>query len=30
MTDGIGWGFHHYVADVVGRLEVQLGDRRGR
>jgi len=30
MTDGIGWGFHDYVADVVGRLEAQLGDRRGR
>lgn len=21
MTDGIGWGFHDFIADVVGRLE---------
>jgi hypothetical protein len=26
MTDGIGWGFHNFVADVVGRLEEELGD----
>ena len=25
MTDGIGWGFHDFVADVVGRLEEELG-----
>lgn len=25
MTDGIGWGFHDYVGDVVGRLEEELG-----
>jgi len=28
MTDGIGWGFHDFVADVVGRLEEELGDNR--
>jgi hypothetical protein len=21
MTDGIGWGFHDFISDVVGRLE---------
>ena len=26
MTDGIGWGFHDFVADVVGRLEDELGE----
>jgi hypothetical protein len=26
MTDGIGWGFHDFVADVVGQLEEELGD----
>jgi hypothetical protein len=25
MTDGIGWGFHDYVGDVVGQLEEELG-----
>lgn len=25
MTDGIGWGFHDFVADVVGQLEKELG-----
>lgn len=25
MTDGIGWGFHDYIGDVVGRLEEELG-----
>ena len=25
MTDGIGWGFHDFIADVVGRLENELG-----
>jgi hypothetical protein len=25
ITDGIGWGFHDFVADVVGRLEEELG-----
>ncbi len=25
MSDGIGWGFHDFVADVVGRLERDLG-----
>jgi hypothetical protein len=25
MTDGIGWGFHDFVAEVVGQLEVELG-----
>ena len=27
MTDGIGWGFHDFVADVVRRLEEELGRR---
>ena len=26
MTEGIGWGFHDFVADVVGRLGEELGD----
>ncbi len=26
MTDGIGWGFHDYIADVVWQLEEELGD----
>lgn len=26
MADGIGWGFHDFVADVVGRLEDELGE----
>ena len=26
MTDGIGWGFHDFVGDVVGQLEEELGD----
>lgn len=25
MSDGIGWGFHDFVADVIGRLEEDLG-----
>lgn len=25
MTDGIGWGFHDFIADEVGRLEDELG-----
>jgi hypothetical protein len=25
MTDGIGWGFHDFIADVVGRLTDELG-----
>jgi hypothetical protein len=25
MSDGIGWGFHDFLADVVGRLEKDLG-----
>ena len=25
MTDGIGWGFHDFITDVVGRLEEELG-----
>jgi hypothetical protein len=24
-TDGIGWGFHDFIADVVGSLEEELG-----
>jgi hypothetical protein len=27
MTDGIGWGYHDFVGDVVGRLEEELGGR---
>jgi len=27
MTDGIGWGFHDFVAGVVGQLEEELGNR---
>jgi hypothetical protein len=27
MTEGIGWGFHDFVGDVVGRLEEELGGR---
>jgi hypothetical protein len=27
MSDGIGWGFHDFVADVVGRLQEELGGR---
>ena len=26
MTDGIGWGFHDFIADLVGRLEDELGE----
>ena len=25
LTDGIGWGFNDYIADVVGRLDDDLG-----
>ncbi|MDZ4165486.1 MAG: hypothetical protein U1C55_10190 [Smithellaceae bacterium] len=27
MTDGIGWGFHDFVGDVVGQLEEELDGR---
>ncbi|MGH9881978.1 MAG: hypothetical protein ACRD6N_11135 [Pyrinomonadaceae bacterium] len=27
ITDGIGWGFHDYIGDVVGELEEELGDQ---
>ena len=27
MADGIGWGFHDFIQDVVGELEGELGDR---
>ena len=27
MTDGIGWGFHDFVGDVVGQLEEELGNQ---
>lgn len=27
MTNGIGWGFHDYVGEVVGELEEELGQR---
>ena len=26
MTDGIGWGFHDFIAELVGRLEDELGE----
>jgi hypothetical protein len=26
MTDGIGWGFHDFIAGIVGQLEEELGD----
>ena len=26
MTHGIGWGFHDFVAEVVGELEAELGE----
>lgn len=25
-TDGIGWGFHDFIADVVGRLEDEISE----
>jgi hypothetical protein len=27
ITDGIGWGFHDFICDVVGQLEHELGNR---
>jgi hypothetical protein len=27
ITDGIGWGFHDHIGDVVARLEEKLGDQ---
>ena len=27
ITDGMGWGFHDHIADVVAQLEDELGDR---
>jgi hypothetical protein len=27
ITDGIGWGFHDYIGDVVWHLEEELGDQ---
>ena len=27
MTDGIGWGFHDYIGDVVEQLEEELDDQ---
>lgn len=27
ITDGIGWGFHDHIADVVGWLEEELNDQ---
>jgi hypothetical protein len=26
LSDGIGWGFHDYIGDVVWQLEAELGD----
>jgi hypothetical protein len=26
LADGIGWGFHEYIGDVVWQLEEELGD----
>ena len=25
LTDGIGWGLRNFIADVVGRLDQELG-----
>jgi hypothetical protein len=27
LSDGIGWGFHDYIGDVVWHLEEELGDQ---
>ena len=27
LSDGIGWGFHDYIGDVVWQLEEKLGDQ---
>ncbi len=27
LSDGIGWGFHDYIEDVVWQLEEELGDQ---
>jgi hypothetical protein len=27
ITDGIGWGFHDHIGDVVGQLEEELGNQ---
>ena len=27
LSNGIGWGFHDFVADVVGELEEELGEQ---
>ena len=27
LTDGVGWGFHDYIGDVVWQLEEELGDQ---
>ena len=27
MSDGIGWGFHDYIGEVVDQLEEELGDQ---
>jgi hypothetical protein len=27
ITDGIGWGFHDYIGDVVWQLEEDLHDQ---
>ena len=27
ITDGIGWGFHDYIGDVVWQLDEELGDQ---
>ena len=26
MSNGIGWGFHDFIADVVGRLEEEFAN----
>lgn len=26
-SDGIGWGFHDFIADVVCQLEAELGEQ---
>jgi hypothetical protein len=27
LSDGIGWGFHDFVAGLVGQLEAELGEQ---
>ena len=27
MSEGIGWGFHDYVGDVIAQMEVEQGEQ---